>query len=674
MGRNLLENETSPYLLQHKKNPVHWMPWGGEALSRARSEDRPILLSIGYAACHWCHVMAHESFEDPEIAALMNDQFVNIKVDREERPDLDAIYQTALAMLGEQGGWPLTMFLTPDGEPFWGGTYFPSTPRFDRPSFSNVLQGVAKSYRDNPDRVKQNVEALRGALAAASKPAPGDGVTPQMLDQIASRLVREIDFERGGIRGAPKFPQPSLFQQLWRAWKRTGERIYRDAVTKTLTAICQGGIYDHLAGGFARYSVDDRWLAPHFEKMLYDNAQLVELLTLVWQETRDPVYAARVTETIDWILRDMTLPEGCFASSLDADSEGEEGKFYVWGKSEIDSLLGADAALFNQHYDVSDGGNWEAKTILNRSGLPDPADSETEASLALSRAILLKVRDGRIAPGKDDKTLADWNGLMIAAIAFAGPAFGRPDWTEAAARAYEFVRGTMIEDGRLRHSWRVGILKHPATLDDYANLSRAALCLHEATGEPAYLRHAEDWVAEVGRRYGDDGAGAGGYYLAADDTPDLIVRNKTASDNPTPSGNGTMAVVLAKLWLLTGDRKYLETAEATLAAFSGELGQNVVTLSTLLCGAELLYDSVQIVLAGDAGDNELAALLGAVHGVSLPNRILQRVGPGEALPESHPAHGKGPVDGVATAYVCRGQSCSLPISDPAALAAALAGG
>jgi hypothetical protein len=669
MSGNLLGNETSPYLLQHKDNPVHWSPWGEAALARARDEGRPILLSVGYAACHWCHVMAHESFEDPETAALMNELFVNIKVDREERPDLDAIYQSALAMLGEQGGWPLTMFLTPDGEPFWGGTYFPATPRFGRPSFANVLRGVAASYRDSPDRVKQNVEGLRGALQRAARPTPGDGVSPEMQDSIAERLVGEIDPVHGGIRGAPKFPQPPLFQQLWRAWKRTGKTVYRDAVTGTLTAICQGGIYDHLAGGFARYSVDDRWLAPHFEKMLYDNAQLIDLLTLVWQETRDPVYAARVTETIDWLLRDMTLPEGCFASSLDADSEGVEGKCYVWTQAEIDALLGGDAELFSKHYDVTPHGNWEGSVILNRSTLPVPADASTEATLALCRAILLKARDKRVPPGKDDKALADWNGLMIAALAFAGPAIGRPDWTAAAARAFAFVRETMTENNRLRHSWRAGRLNHPATLDDYANMSRAALALYEATGDGGCLAQAEAWVAEVEKRYGDNEAG--GYFFAADDTPNLIVRNKTAMDNPTPSGNGTMAGVLVKLWLLTGKPDYFTSAEATVAAFSGGLSQNFLPLSTLLAAGEMLRDSVQVVLAGEADSPELAALIDAVNGVSLPNRVLQTVGPGDSLPAGHPAHGKGAIDGAATAYVCRGQSCSLPIADPAALAAAL---
>jgi hypothetical protein len=324
MDRNRLGDETSPYLLQHKGNPVHWQAWGETALTAAKEQDKPILLSIGYAACHWCHVMAHESFENAAIAGLMNDLYINIKVDREERPDLDAIYQHALALLGEQGGWPLTMFLSPDGEPFWGGTYFPSEPRWGRPGFAQVLQGVAQTYRGDRDKVTKNVVALREALAKLGQPEAGDGIDPALFDRIAERLLREIDPLNGGIGTAPKFPQCGIFELLWRGWKRTGQAPYRDAVLRTLTTICQGGIYDHLGGGFARYSVDARWLAPHFEKMLYDNAELIDLLTLVWQEVRDPLYAQRVAETIGWLEREMVTGAG-FCSSLDADSEHEEG-------------------------------------------------------------------------------------------------------------------------------------------------------------------------------------------------------------------------------------------------------------------------------------------------------------------------------------------------------------
>ncbi len=372
MPQNLLSRETSPYLLQHKDNPVHWQPWGKETLAKARRQNKPVLLSIGYAACHWCHVMAHESFENDEIAAVMNDLFINIKVDREERPDIDNIYQSALALMGQQGGWPLTMFLTPDGEPFWGGTYFPPTARYGRPGFPDLLRGISEAYNSQPETIEKNVVALRDGLSKLTQPPPGNGLTIQALDETAGMALRMVDALRGGTAGAPKFPQPIFFRFLWRAYKRTKVALFRNAVTTTLDAMAQGGIYDHVGGGFARYSTDEAWLVPHFEKMLYDNALLIDLMSEVWQDTRNPIYEARIRETIDWALREMRIEhveDGtfAFASALDADSEGVEGKYYVWSEAEIDSLLGTDSSLFKQTYDVTAQGNWEGTTILNRS-------------------------------------------------------------------------------------------------------------------------------------------------------------------------------------------------------------------------------------------------------------------------------------------------------------------
>ncbi|MFI4947552.1 MAG: thioredoxin domain-containing protein [Alphaproteobacteria bacterium] len=670
MDQNRLGEETSPYLLQHKDNPVHWQAWNAETLAAARVADKPILLSIGYAACHWCHVMAHESFENPAIAAQMNDNFVPIKIDREERPDLDAIYQNALALMGEHGGWPLTMFLTPQGEPFWGGTYFPPEPRWGRPGFPQVLAAIGNAYRTDRDKVLKNVAALREGLARLGRPERGEGaapdITPPLFDRIAERLLREVDPLNGGIGTAPKFPQCGIFELLWRGWKRTRLEPYREAVLRTLTTISQGGIYDHLGGGYARYATDARWLVPHFEKMLYDNAELVSLLTMVWEETQDPLFAQRVAETIGWLEREMVNEEGGFVSSLDADSEHEEGKFYVWSEPEIDAVLGDEAGLFKRVYDVAAEGNWEGHTILNRLAHPSFGDAETEAALARCREKLLAARAPRVRPGLDDKVLADWNGLMIAALAEAGLSFGRAEWIALAGRAFAFVVERMTgADGRLRHSWCAGEARHPASVDDYANLCRAALALHEATSAGAYLARARDWVAVLDRHHWD--VGEGGYWFAADDTDDLIARVKTANDAAVPAGNGTMVGVLTRLALLTGEEGYRRRAEEIMAVFAGELGRNFFPLATLINNAELAIKPVQIVLVGDRADPGFACLRRAVYRVSLPNRVVFSMAPADALPQGHPAHGKGLVGGRAAVYVCDGPVCSLPLTEPQAL-------
>ncbi|HWK46859.1 MAG TPA: thioredoxin domain-containing protein [Stellaceae bacterium] len=676
MSQNDLAHETSPYLLQHKDNPVRWRAWGPTALAEAKAANKPILLSVGYAACHWCHVMAHESFEDPAVADVMNALYVPIKVDREERPDIDAIYQQALAALGEQGGWPLTMFLTPAGEPFWGGTYFPPTARWGRPSFVAALQGVAEVYRNDDAKVMQNVAALREALGRLSAPQSGGAVAPALLDQIAERLNGQIDPIHGGIGGAPKFPNPTMLDLLWRGWKRGGQNAARDSVLLTLDRMSQGGIYDHLGGGYARYSTDERWLAPHFEKMLYDNAQLVDLLTHAWQDTGRPLYAERVTETIAWIHREMTLPGGGFAGTLDADSEGVEGKFTVWAEAEIDRVLseaglGDHTALFKRHYDVSAEGNWESHTILNRSATPELGDPATEAILAECRAALLVSRETRVRPGLDDKVLADWNGLMIAALAHAGFAFDRPDWIDLGVAAFDFITATLMDRrGRLAHSWRAG-KSHPGTLDDYADMSRAALTLHEVTGGERYLTQAIAWVAVLDRHFADPTAG--GYFFTADDTEALITRTKSIGDAAVPSGNGVMVGVLARLHLLTGDVPYRAKAEALVAAFSGELARNFFPLSSFLNGIDFLNRPLQVAIIGSPGAPDTRALLAVLRRLSLPNLVLTVLPPGGTLPPGHPAAGKTPRAGAATAYVCEGPVCSLPITDPRVLEADLRG-
>ncbi len=542
---NRLGRETSPYLLQHKDNPVHWWPWGPEVLAEARRTGKPILLSIGYAACHWCHVMAHESFEDAATAALMNELFVNIKVDREERPDIDAIYMRALQALGEHGGWPLTMFLDSEARPFWGGTYFPPEPRFGRPSFKSVLAEAARTWREEPDKVAHNAGRLMQELGRREPDSATPDLSDAGLQALAGPMVRAVDMVRGGLAGEPKFPQWSYFWLLWRSAIRYGDHQALRAVDTTLTNICQGGIYDHLGGGFARYSVDARWLVPHFEKMLYDNALLVDLMSEVWRETGSDLYKARIEETVGWLEREMIADGGGFAASLDADSEGEEGRFYVWTRREIAEVLGAaDAEHFCAVYDVTEAGNWEGHAVLNRLGSLDLRSPEEETALAAMRARLLERRAQRVRPGWDDKVLADWNGLAIAALAHAARVFQRPGWLDRARTAFAFVTQRMEKAGRLIHSWRAGEPRAPATASDYANMIWGALRLHQATNDAACLAAAERWAAVLDRHYWMPD---GGYAFTADDTPDVIVRMRQAHDDATPNANALMISNLVAL-------------------------------------------------------------------------------------------------------------------------------
>jgi uncharacterized protein len=665
---NHLVAETSPYLLQHKDNPVDWRVWNADTLALAKAADRPIVLSIGYAACHWCHVMARESFENPETAGLMNELFVAIKVDREERPDLDAIYQNALALLGQRGGWPLTMFLTPDGEPFWGGTYYPPESKYGRPAFRDILQRVAEVYHRQKETVAKNTGTLRDGLRKLSEPAPGTVLSPDTLDEIGRQIVELMDPVEGGIGQAPKFPQSPVLALLWRGYRRTGAPRLREAVLLTLDRMSQGGIYDHLGGGYARYATDNSWLVPHFEKMLYDNAQLVELLTWAWQDTGNPLYAARVSETITWMLREMRVDGGAFAAALDADSEHEEGKFYVWTAAEVDAVLGPEAPLFKTHYDVHRIGNWEGRSILNRSERPLLIDADTELRLAAARDKLLAVREHRVRPGRDHKVLADWNGLAVAALCLAAGAFSRAEWLDAAREAFAFIDTRMTAaDGRLLHSWCAG-RTHPGMLDDYAAMSRAALALFQATGEESFLARAQAWVGLLGTHHRD--RENGGYFLTPAYASDLIVRIRNAADHATPSGNGMMVEVLGSLFHLTGVADYRELAESQIAAFAGQAVRSPISLAAFLSGTDFFLNAVQIVIASGTG---IDAMLRAVYGCCAPNRILSVVPPGRVVPVGHIAEGKISIDGRATAYICIDQTCSVPITEPDVLYKSLSG-
>ncbi|TNE35667.1 MAG: thioredoxin domain-containing protein [Alphaproteobacteria bacterium] len=669
--KNELSRETSPYLLQHRDNPVHWQPWSADTLALAKKEGKPILLSVGYAACHWCHVMAHESFEDPHVAEVMNDLFINIKVDREERPDIDQIYQNALALLGEQGGWPLTMFLNSNGEPFWGGTYFPPDNAFGRPGFTNVLRTVSEIFRNEPEKVTKNRDALKSALKKLNEGPEGDKpkLTIEVLDRIAERYAGEADPVHGGIGSAPKFPQTFVLENIWRSYLRSQNPALAEVVIKALTGMSQGGIYDHLGGGFARYSTDAVWLAPHFEKMLYDNALILDLLLTVHHETKSELFEARIRETIGWLMREMVTEEGSFAATIDADSEGVEGKFYVWQKPEIEALLGEHAAQFCEVYGVSDEGNWEETNILNRLAYPDPLDAESEAALAPWRQTLFEARKKRIHPGLDDKVLTDWNGLMIATLARSGQYFEEARWIDAAETAFvALTTHSMDPDGRLYHSYRLGRAQHAGLLDDYANMARAALTLYEVTGKAFYLERVTRWVDILDAHFWDK---KGGYFYTADDAEALILRSKNAHDNAVPSGNGTMLEVLAKLHLLTGAREPFEKATAILRHFSAEIGRNFFPLGTFLNNFETLVNALQVIVIGERSDPQTLDLMTVLKDFSLPSKVVNILSDTEDLPFDHPAKGKTKLEDKATVYLCTGPTCSLPANTTAELAGLL---
>jgi uncharacterized protein len=662
---NRLARETSPYLLQHKHNPVDWWPWGTEALSEAQRANKPILLSVGYAACHWCHVMAHESFEDAATAQVMNDLFVNIKVDREERPDIDQIYMSALHHLGEHGGWPLTMFLTPNGEPFWGGTYFPKTSRYGKPAFVDLLREVERVFRQDPQSVEQNRSALMARLAASARPKGRVVIAAPELDRAANQIAGMIDPVNGGMRGAPKFPQPMMLEFLWRAGRRLNDKRYFGAVELTLTRICEGGIYDHLGGGFSRYSVDERWLVPHFEKMLYDNALLLELLALAYQRSANELFRRRARETVAWLAREMTTAEGAFCASLDADSEGEEGKFYVWSLPEIATVLGNDdAAVFAAHYDVTADGNFEGHNILNRLKHL-PRSMEDEKKLAPMRETLLTARGKRVRPGLDDKVLADWNGLMIAALVNAGLAFEEPHWLEMAARAFLFVDAKMAHGDRLGHSWRAGKLLAPGLASDHAAMIRAALALHEATGEHAHLERALAWQATLDRHYANPDNG--GYFLTADDAVGLVVRPNATTDDATPNPNALAAQNLIRLAVFTGQHAWRDKADRLFEGIAASAGENLFAHLALLNALDLRLRAAEIVVAGEgARANDL---LTAARKLPFLDRIVLRASP--ALPATHPAQEKINATAQSAAFVCVGETCSLPVTEPDAIAAAV---
>ncbi len=678
---NRLADETSPYLLQHAHNPVDWYPWGEEALARARDEDKPIFLSIGYSACHWCHVMERESFENEATAALMNELFVNIKVDREERPDLDSIYMDAVQALTGQGGWPMSVFLTPDGQPFYGGTYYPPEPRYGMPGFSQVLQSIAATYQRDHEKVAEQASRLTDMLNRTSVMASEQSdLGPETLDEAVATLKENFDEENGGFGSQPKFPQPMTLDFAMGQFARTGDEEALYLAELTLFKMANGGIYDQLGGGFHRYSVDAYWLAPHFEKMLYDNAQLLRSNLNAWRITGRPIYRRVVEETIDYVLREMTSPDGGFYSTQDADSEGEEGKFFLWKPAEIQTVLGPQmAAVFEDYYDVSERGNFEGSNILNIVKTPqdvaerfDLSRTDVEQSLSISRLALFAEREKRIKPERDEKILTEWNGLMIHALADCGSVLEREDALDAARAAADFVLTNMSQgDGRLFRSHKDGRARFNAYLEDYAAFIRALIALYEATFELRWLGEASRLTGIMFEQFHD--AERGGFYQTGVDHEQLVVRRKDFVDNAIPSGNSMAAEALLRLSVLVDRHEYRDEASRILLLMKDALGQQPTGFGRLLGALDtLLAPSQEIAIVGDPDDEATQALLRQARKRYLPHTVVALKRPDEKSDLPLLAD-RTLVDGKPAAYVCENFACKLPVNTPEELSALLTG-
>ena len=679
---NRLAGETSPYLLQHRHNPVDWYPWGEEAFARARAEDRPILLSIGYSACHWCHVMERESFEDPATAALMNERFVNVKVDREERPDVDGIYMTAVQRISGHGGWPMTVFITPEAEPFYGGTYFPPAPSHGLPSFTQILLGVSEAWTQRRDDVRRSADELTGILREASElRIPPSAVEPALLDRAFAELLPRHDVKFGGFGVAPKFPQPLALDFLLRYWSRTGNADALRLARHTLHWMARGGMYDHVGGGFHRYSVDARWLVPHFEKMLYDNALLSRTYLHAWLATGEEEFRFVASDVLDYVLREMTSPEGAFYSAQDADSEGVEGRFYVWSPEEIDAVLGAEEGeRVRSLFGVSAGGNFEGSNILNllpASGEEPREDSHrvsvARAAMAGARERLYRARAERVWPGLDDKTLTAWNAMMLRSFAEAGRALDRQDYLAAASRAAEFIQRELWSDGTLLRTYRAGEAKIPAFLEDYALLVDGLVSLYMATFEARWVEFAGQLSDAMLQRFWS--ADAGVFYDTAADATDLVVRPREINDSATPSGTSAAATALLRLGALTGDARLTEVAEVVVQSFAEMSARFPQAFGELLAAVDLQVDGVQevAVVARDAAD--AAPLLDLLRRTYLPRTVVACTsadGDGETAVRTIPLlEGRTLVEGRSAAYVCRSFACRRPVTSAAELRAEL---
>ena len=685
--KNRLADSKSPYLLQHADNPVDWSPWGPEAFAKAAEEDKPIFLSIGYATCHWCHVMAHESFENPLVAALMNEAFVNIKVDREERPDIDQVYMTVCQMMTGGGGWPLTIIMSPDKQPFYAATYIPRESQHGRIGMLDLVPRVAKLWQTDRDSIRGTSKQILEALEKLEGRSSSGNIEKAAIDSAFNQFSGRYDATHGGFGSAPKFPSPHNLVFLTRYWRRTGNTQALEIVSNTLEQMRIGGVYDQVGFGYHRYSTDTEWLVPHFEKMLYDQAMMVIASTEAWLATSNPVFERTAREIITYVLRDMTSPEGAFYSAEDADSEGEEGLFYLWTISEVERILGKeDAAFAAPVWNFETDGNYADEVKGRRTGRNIPhltrshedmarvlemTEQEFEKRLESVRSRLFEVREERVRPLKDDKVLADWNGLMVGAIAFAGRVFDEPEWVQAAQKAAEFVFEEMrTKSGRMLHRYREGDASIPAILDDYVFMTTAMLELYDATFEPKYLERAVELQQQTCELFWD--TKRGGFYFTAADNEELLVRQKEIYDGAIPSGNSTAADNLIRLARLTSDDEHLQRANHVFAAFSSDANQMPSAHSQLMSALQRgVGPSLEVVIAGEPGAEDTAALIATVREMYLPQVAVLLVPPGESgakIRKLAPfAESYEPVDGKAAAYVCRDFTCQLPTTDPSKL-------
>ncbi|MFN2483634.1 MAG: thioredoxin domain-containing protein [Candidatus Limnocylindria bacterium] len=676
---NRLARETSPYLLQHAHNPVDWYPWGNEALERARREDKPIFLSIGYSACHWCHVMERESFENESIAALMNRHFVSIKVDREERPDLDDVYMAAVQAMTGSGGWPMSVFLTPELEPFFGGTYFPPEDRHGMPAFGRVLEALADAYATRRDDVVRQAAELTAYLREQLAVGPGQSdVSGERLERAAAVLARSFDGRLGGFGGAPKFPAPMTLEFLLRRWRHTRDEQTLAMVTLTLDAMLNGGIYDQLGGGFARYSTDAHWLVPHFEKMLYDNALLAHCYLEAFRATGLDRYARTATETIDFVLRELATDDGGIASTLDADSEGEEGRFYVWRRHELRSVLAEiglgerESSAVAAYWGVTPGGNWEGATILHVTRpLPEVAREhglepiELERAVRAARSALFDHRARRVRPGRDDKQLAAWNGMFLRALALASLVLERDDYAQATSRLVGFVRRTLIrEDGGLWRTARDGRTHTPGFLEDYGNVADGLLGAYASNGRSDHLVRARGLMDRAIELFWDETAGC--FFDTSSEHDEAVVRPRSLIDGATPSGNSVAADVLLRLAVLTGEAEYDRRARSVLRTVATAFDRQPSAFGRMLCVADRsLGEPVDAVIAGDPKAAEAVVMRRAVARPYVPNLVVAPLAAGSRVGDWPLFEGKHAIGGRVTAFVCRGYACDAPTDDPA---------